>query len=119
MEDHKISGVNGDVNLEVSCTNGKVQLLVSSKVLTLASPVFAAMLNSKFKAGLSNDNGGLEKTPIYLPDEDMDAFTVVCNIIHYRVDEVPEDLPLSCLKNVAIICDKYDMTRSLMGWNIA
>lgn len=100
MEDHKISEVNGDVTLEVSRTNAKVHLLVSSKVLALASSVFAAMLNSKFKADLSNDDGGLEKTPISLPEQGMDAFTVICNVIHYRVDEVPEDLPLSCLKNV-------------------
>lgn len=121
LENSEILKINidpsGDVTVELSRTDEKVHLLVSSKVLALASSAFAAMFSSKFKEGLSND-GASEKAPICLPDDDVDAFTVICNVIHHRVDEVPENLPLSCLKNVAMICDKYDMTRSLMGWNI-
>lgn len=96
----------------------KLHLLVSSKMLSLASSVFAATLSSKFKEGLSKD-GWLETSSISLPDDEVEAFTVICKAIHYRVDDIPEDLSLSCLKNLAIVCDKYDMTRSLMGWNTA
>lgn len=121
MGDHQDSELsvdqNGDVTLELSCTNGKkVHLLISSKVLTLASPVFATMFGSKFSEGLSI-HAASKKARICLPDDDGDAFTIICNVVHYRVTEVPEALPLSCLENVAIICDKYDMTRSLMSWS--
>lgn len=109
--------LNGDVTLELSRTDGKkVHLLTSSKVLTLASSVFATMFSSQSKEGLSN-HGASNKPRISLPNDDVDAFTLICNVIHYRVTEVPEKLSMSCLENVAIICDKYDMTRSLMSWS--
>jgi len=83
---------NGDTILEVSCPNGKTCLHVSSKVLTLASPVFAKMFNSRFKEGLGNCSTS-GKLPIPLPDDNAEAFIVLCNAIHYRTDEVPRTLP--------------------------
>lgn len=102
---------NGDIIIELS-TKQKTRLLVSSKVLTLASPVFGKMLSSHFKEGLSN-HANEEKTLISLPDDDADAFLVVFNIIHHRNNQVPKNLPTDCLENFAIICDKYDLSNAL------
>ena len=107
---------NGDIILEVSCPDGKKRLLVSSKVLTLASPVFAAMFSSGFKESLSNQATS-GKPPIPLPDDNAEAFTILCNAIHYRTDEVPRTVALACLENLAIICDKYNCTSALTPWN--
>lgn len=75
---------------------GDVDLLVSSKHLTLVSPVF------KEKISLSP---GL----LLLPDDDLDAFRVLLNIIHGRVRQVPLRVNLTMLRNIALIVEKYQM----------
>lgn len=107
---------SGDVILGVSCPDGQKRLLVSSKVQTLASPVFAAMFKSHFKEGLSSYPTST-KPPIPLPDDDAEAFIVLCNAIHYRTDDVPKKLTSTCLENLAIICDKYNCTSALAPWS--
>ncbi len=92
---------NGDVMLEVSCPDGKTLLLVSFKVLTLASAVFATMSNSQFKEDLSNyPTSG--KPSIPLPDDNAEAVIVLCNAIHLRTGEIPKNLALACLEDLAV-----------------
>jgi hypothetical protein len=107
---------NGDIILELSRLDGKVHLLVSSSCLILASPVFATMLSSPFKEGTSNHSGSGNRSPILLPEDDPEAFTLLCNVIHHKTDDVPRNLALPCLKNLAIICDKYDCAGVLVAW---
>jgi hypothetical protein len=104
---------NGDVILELSSPDGKKNLLVSSRVLSLASPVFRAMFASRFKEGLSNHS--IPECPhvIHLPEDDAEAFTILCNVLHFRVDEIPRQPDLICLQNIANICDKYDCCSAL------
>lgn len=63
MGDHEVSKVNidpnGDVTLELSRTDGKVHLLVFSKVLASVSSLLTAMSSSKIKEGLSNDGASV------------------------------------------------------------
>ena len=108
---------DGDVFLEFTNSDGsKSQLLVSSKVLTLASPVFRIMFNSQFKESMSN-RSTFQKQSIPLPDDDLEAFTVLCNILHHRNFEVPKELTIDSLENLGVICDKYDCTRVLEIWS--
>jgi hypothetical protein len=102
---------NGDVIIELS-PNRETCLLVSSKVLILSSSVFRKMFSSQFKKGLRN-HANQEKTLISLPDDDAEAFVVISNVIHHRNHEVPKKLATDCLKNFAIICDKYDLSSAL------
>lgn len=106
---------NGDTILELSGLNGKISLLVSSKVLTLASPVFSRMFNSRFKESSSKSSTS-EIATIPLPDDNAEIFLILCNSVHHRVDEVPRKLDLDCLQNLAITCDKYDCTNTLTPW---
>ena len=106
---------DGDVTLELSGPDGKSSLLVSSKALSLASPVFKAMFGSRFKEGLSNLST-TGKAPIPLPDDDMEAFTILCKIIHHQTNEIPRKLTLNCLESLATISDKYDCTKTLAPW---
>lgn len=120
MTEEKVSAVEfdpgEDVSFELSCPDGKVHLLVSSRVLTLASPVFAAMFNSQFREGLSNRTAS-RGPPIPLPDDDGPAFLIFCAAIHYQTDQVPRNLSLACLENLGIICDKYSCAKALAPWS--
>lgn len=74
------------------------------------------MFNSRFKGGLSNHlTSG--KSPIPPPDDDAEALTILCNAIHYRIDEAHRKLALARLENIAIICDKYICTSALAPWS--
>lgn len=58
---------------------------VSSRVLSLASPVFAAMLGPNFaEAQPLSDNVSREWT-VSLPDDDLHAMQRLCRFLHSRI----------------------------------
>ncbi|MCJ1382309.1 hypothetical protein MMC17_005422 [Xylographa soralifera] len=107
----------GDVVLELNCSDATTRLLVSSKILAMVSPVFAAMFNSQFKEGLHNTKPGLYPA-VPLPEDDAIAFEVICNVVHYRHKHVPLDPPLKQLVNIAIIADKYEIREPLYAYSV-
>jgi hypothetical protein len=63
--------------------SGNVQLLVSSEILTITSPVFKAMLCGPFLEGqlvLSNVNPPV----LSLPEDDPGAMELLINVLHYQ-----------------------------------
>jgi hypothetical protein len=104
---------DGDIAFELSNPNGKTQLLVSSKVMSLASPVFARMFKSQFIEGLNTQPTPTTTRVIALPDEDEEAFTLICNSLHYRLGSSWPTLSVTCLENVAIICNKWDLVGAM------
>ena len=100
----------GNLSLELQ-TYG---LLVSSRVLSLASPVFTAMLGPKFKEGQVEGPGGTKR--INLPEDDEEALCVICYTLHYRTEHIPQRLEPSMAAKVAILCDKYDCVNALKPW---
>ena len=86
-------------------------MLVSSKHLMLASPVFRAMLqHSNFKEGDElRKNGRVE---VALPDDHPTAFRIMMDIIHGRVSKVPRQVSLEILTNMSILIDKYETLES-------
>ncbi|MCJ1397827.1 hypothetical protein MMC11_001023 [Xylographa trunciseda] len=121
MENAKSSVVEidpkGDVVLVLNCQDEKKKLLVSSRILSMVSPVFAAMLNSQFKEGLHNVTPGISHK-VSLPDDDAIAFEIICNVIHYRHKHVPIDPSLEQLVNIAVIADKYELREPLFGYSV-
>jgi hypothetical protein len=108
---------DGDVLFIVSsCDKPTARLLVSSKVLSLASPVFAAMFSPRFKEGSSLNPGCPSEVP--LPEDDPEAMTLLCNCLHFRTDHIPRNVDFSLLKALAILCDKYNVARAISAWNI-
>jgi hypothetical protein len=86
-------------------------VLVSSKHLILASPVFKAMLQGEFKESLKlRETGELE---LLLPDDDPDVFLILLNILHHRMKKVPRLVSLVRLTELAILVDKYQMQESV------
>ena len=105
--------LNGDVLLELASPGGRTRLLVSSAVLSLSSEVFARMLISQFKEGVGGNNPSGACRIIPLPDEDLEAFTLLCNVIHFRMDLVPRKPTIASLEKLAVISDKWDFTSAI------
>jgi hypothetical protein len=66
---------------------------------------------SKFKEGTTLSSTG--SVPIRLPGDDVDAMTIFLNIIHLRMDQVPETVDRRTLFNLARLVDKYDCHRTV------
>lgn len=85
----------------------EIRVLVSSKAMTLVSPVFKAMLRHQtFKEGHDLAKGTAE---IPLPDDDATTFKIILHIIHHNVSQVPRKLDLIAATNMAILVDKYQI----------
>ena len=83
----------------------QVELRMSSKVLSLASPVFKALLKPNFSEGQALRDGKTAR--IEFPDDDVEAMTTLCQIIHFQPGNtvnVKDEL----LINLAMLTDKYD-----------
>ena len=80
----------------------KELIRTSSKVLSLASPVFASMLGTHFAEGQSLlekgslENSAVSPTEVTLPDDDPEAMILFCDTIHYKKHATP-DIALSLL----------------------
>lgn len=84
-----------------------LRIRVSSHSLMQGSPVFKAMLGPRFKEGnaLATAKSAIE---IPLLDDDTDAMTIVCSVLHLAYGKVPDTLELEKLLKVAALVDKYD-----------
>ena len=108
---------NGDVLFELGKDDTtEPHLLVSSKVLSLASPVFAAMFTHGFREGENLSSSSPRLIP--LPDDDPAALTLLCKILHFRTADIPTTLEVVALANIAILCDKYDCANCVRPWSM-
>ncbi|KAH7350769.1 hypothetical protein BKA65DRAFT_244389 [Rhexocercosporidium sp. MPI-PUGE-AT-0058] len=95
-----------DELMEESGPPREIHMLVSAKHLTLASPVFRAMLqHSNFKEGDELRRSG--RVEVLLPDDDHVAFGIMMYIIHGRVRKIPRKVSLEVMTNLSILVDKY------------
>ncbi|KAK5656459.1 hypothetical protein OQA88_4842 [Cercophora sp. LCS_1] len=83
-----------------------VQFLVSSRHLTLASPMMLAMLSGDWTEGSKDENGLFQ---IEARDWDEEAFAIVFNVVHGRNHRVPVAVSLELLTKIAVIVDYYNM----------
>ena len=107
----------GDVILELTLHGGMKRLLVSSKILSMVSPVFAAMFSSQFKEGLHNTTPGIVPT-VSLPEDDAITFEIICNVVHFRHKYVSVDLPCEQLINIAVTVDKYELREAVYTYSV-
>lgn len=104
---------NGDVALLLTADLVPVRLIVSSKILSLASPVFAAMFSPHFREGRSLSSTCLTEIP--LPDDPPTAIRTIANILHFRHNLVFA-VGFDCIFNLALVADKYDLVHALGPW---
>ena len=84
-----------------------VRMRVSSKHLTLASPVFRSMFKVKYKEGLDLYSQG--HAELLLPEDNPAAFLIILYLIHGQPRKVPRKITLNMLTELAILVDKYDL----------
>ncbi len=97
--------------LGLSCNpTGKIHLSISSKALSLISPVLEKTFEWEFQA-----RKAVPKTnrAIPLPDDNMEAFVIICKIAHHRIEELPKALNTDDLLEFAKLCHKYDYTSAV------
>ncbi|KAF7947594.1 hypothetical protein EAE96_008678 [Botrytis aclada] len=80
-------------------------VLVSSKHMSLASPVFKAMLQGGFQEAITLKETGKLEVP--LPDDDPAAMKMLINMIHGRKKLIPSMIRLELFTQLAILVDKY------------
>ncbi len=96
----------------------KELIRASSKVLSLASPVFARMLGPHFAEGQSLlekgslENSAVSPTEVTLPDDDPEAMILFCDTIHFKRHATP-DIAFPLLEKMASLSDKYDASLAL------
>jgi hypothetical protein len=98
-------------NDSASAATSTRSLVVSSHVLTLTSHFFKRMLATGMTEGNSIAQTGHVTIP--LPDDDAEAMTVICNIIHHRNTSVQPKVDLSFLHDIAVLSDKCDFNEAL------
>lgn len=100
---------NGDLVLILGTIENEIRIRVSSKVLCLASPVFAAITSPNFAEGrILSERNSLE---LALPDDEPEAMSWFYHALHFRQNLHAVSLPL--LENLAVLCDKYDASLAL------
>ncbi len=105
----------GDVFLKC----GSKELLVHSKVLSLGSPVFKAMLGPQFR------EGNVPRSPsnplnLELPEDQPQALVVLCWLLHHTKKEMNTEHDGALLVELVRLADKYDCVhvvwRSCREW---
>ncbi|KAF5567587.1 hypothetical protein FPHYL_3210 [Fusarium phyllophilum] len=101
---------DGDIILVVG--PDKTKLRVKSMLLMAASKPFLAMLRLNWKEGhdMQQQNGPHE---VSLPDDNATAMEIICAVIHFQNDKIPQTLPASDVLAVALAADKYDFLNAI------
>ena len=95
----------GNVILLVQNT---IKLRLSSKIFSVASKPFAAMFGPSFAEGQGLD--GAQAKDIPLPEDDAEAFEVLCKYLHHKSsDLVLKELNVYLLISLGVLIDKYDL----------
>lgn len=89
-----------------------IRVRCSSKHLTLASPVFEAMLSRNFKEDAILRSKGTSELPLL--NDDPAVLLILLNIIHGQTKEIPLEIDLCMLTKIAIVVDKYQL-QMVMG----
>ncbi|TEY40977.1 hypothetical protein BOTCAL_0410g00070 [Botryotinia calthae] len=85
----------------------QVRMLVSSKHMSVASPVFKYILKAGSLEGIELKKTG--KVELSLHDDDSKGWNILLNIIHGDFRSVPLDISLSMFTQIALLCHKYQM----------
>ncbi|MCJ1477447.1 hypothetical protein MMC13_006118 [Lambiella insularis] len=97
----------GDIILSLQSTC----LLVASKVLKLASPIFRSLLDGNFSCSIKLCNKAKGLPVVHLEEDNAEALVLLCRLVHFQtpqplVDDSTEAIKL--LKHLANICKEYE-----------
>lgn len=100
----------GDVLVEA----GSKRILVSSKILSMASSVFDAMLNSRFAEGVATRSAA-DPLNLPVPEDDPEALEVLLHVLYFSCKRTYPELDIDTQLNVARLTDKYDCCTTVHG----
>ena len=110
---------DGDLRLIVTQTGGRwhCRYLVDRRTLCRASPVFRAMLGKRGKFAEAQGQGDREGDgsvqEIDPEDDNPTAFWQILKTIHLQTEDICEDVSFSDLHGMAVLVDKYDLSKSM------
>ena len=84
---------------------GEAELQVSTKILSLASPVFSALFNPRFAEGQLVP---CKPSHIKLPDDDAESMRFMCAVLHHK-STCANATGLERLERLAVLTNKYDV----------
>ncbi len=102
----------GDLRLLVQHGEQQIIFQVSSKAMSLASPVWRTMLEPAGPFKESQSDSG----EIAFPDDDSEALLILLLACHLRFQDIPQELWYEQFLNVCILCDKYDCIALIRPW---
>ncbi|CAD6572004.1 MAG: hypothetical protein ASARMPREDX12_004854 [Alectoria sarmentosa] len=91
---------------------GKTEIQVSSKVLSLASPVFKALFSPNFAEGQPTSS---QVSRIRLHDDDVESMRFMCAVLHHKCASA-NGIGLERLERLAVVTDKYGCVRAMYYW---
>ena len=100
------------MHLLISCGKKQKRVQASSKVMSLASPVWRTMLDPQGPFRESDPKNG----EISFLDDHAEALLILLLAAHLKYPEVPEEISYELLLNICIICDKYDSIEVVRPW---
>ena len=87
---------------------------VSSKVMTLVSPVFDTMLNGNFRESQLQISS--EEPPVLeLPEDDAAAMLLLCQVLHHHTN-AGLHTEMSVIAAMSTVSDKYGCASALHNW---
>ncbi|KAJ9615083.1 hypothetical protein H2200_001157 [Cladophialophora chaetospira] len=112
---------DGDTNTQATQNKARasepskiIRIRVSSKLMTMCSSFFKAMLTGRFREG-QIALSATDPPTIDLPEDDPDAVLALCQVLHYK-EESYEAQSFPHILKVALLSDKYDCGRAVKPW---
>lgn len=102
----------GDLVLVVNKAEKQRRFRVSTKVMSLASPVWRVMLDPSGPFQEAKRENG----EVAFPDDDPNGLCILLHIIHLRPRSIPDTLQGDELMSLAILCQKYDTAELVAPW---
>ena len=93
----------------------KIDMLVSSRHMALASPVFKAMLRPEGIKEGHTQRKAASKSP--LPNDDPRAMRILLDVVHGHNRRVPRKVSLRTLASIAVLAVKYQMVEALESYS--
>ncbi|KAK6823342.1 hypothetical protein RU639_005902 [Aspergillus parasiticus] len=114
-ESHDVERIDPDGNVILRVEGRNVaQFLVSSKILSVASPVFAKLFSSKFSEGMQMISSTCPTISLY--EDDPAAMRTIIKILHYQDPMQDNPITAEAFAILAIHCNKYDCIRAITPW---
>jgi BTB/POZ domain len=101
-------------NVLFNLNDGAQSFVVSSKILSLASPVFKALLAPHFSEGTKLAESGYTEISVY--DDEPSAMNTMMSILHYQGANDLNKADPKEIAALAICCNKYDCVKPIRPW---